>query len=45
MKAIWNEVVIAQSDNTLKVENNYYFPANSVNKEFFENSDTHTICP
>lgn len=45
MKAIWNEKVIAESNETLALENNYYFPENSVNKEFLENSDTHTTCP
>ena len=35
MKAIWNETVIAESDDTLVVENNHYFPAESIKKEFF----------
>ncbi len=45
MKAIWNGKIIAESNETIKVENNYYFPENSVNKEFLRNSETHTICP
>jgi uncharacterized protein (DUF427 family) len=45
MKAIWNETVIAQSDKTLTVENNHYFPENSVNKDFLKKSETHTTCP
>ncbi len=45
MKAIRNGKVIAESNETIKIENNYYFPENSVNKEFLTNSDTHTVCP
>jgi len=45
MKAIWNGKVIAESDDTLVVENNHYFPESAVKKEFLKNSGTHTICP
>jgi uncharacterized protein (DUF427 family) len=45
MKAIWNDEVIAQSDDTVVVEGNYYFPSDSVNKENLQPSSTHTICP
>ncbi|WDF55037.1 DUF427 domain-containing protein [Mucilaginibacter sp. KACC 22063] len=45
MKAIWNDQVIAESDNTIVVENNHYFPAESVNKSFLQDSSTHTTCP
>ena len=45
MKAIWNGKVIAESNETLALENNHYFPESSVNKECLESSDTHTICP
>lgn len=45
MKAVWNGKVIAESDNTIVVENNHYFPADSINKEFFKESDTHSVCP
>ena len=45
MKAIWNEVVIAESDDTIVVENNHYFPADSVKKEFLKPSDKNTVCP
>lgn len=45
MKAIWNNQIIAESDKTLMVENNHYFPADSVKMEFFTKSDTHTVCP
>jgi uncharacterized protein (DUF427 family) len=45
MKAIWNNRVIAESDDTVIVEGNHYFPADSVRQEFLKNSDTHTTCP
>lgn len=45
MKAIWNDQVIAESNDTLVVENNHYFPPESIKKEFFKSSDTHTRCP
>ena len=45
MKAIWNDQVIAESDETIVVEGNHYFPENSINKEFFKESDTHSVCP
>ncbi|RMH65478.1 MAG: DUF427 domain-containing protein [Calditrichaeota bacterium] len=45
MKAIWNNTVIAQSDATIVVEGNHYFPPDSVNKKWLVESDTRTICP
>jgi uncharacterized protein (DUF427 family) len=45
MKAIWNDRVIAESDVTIVVENNQYFPPDAVKKEFFTPSDTHSVCP
>ena len=45
MKAIWNGQVLAESDNTVVVENNHYFPPQSINKEFFKESELHTTCP
>ncbi|MBW4626895.1 MAG: DUF427 domain-containing protein [Brasilonema octagenarum HA4186-MV1] len=44
-KAIWNGTVLAESDNTVVVENNHYFPPDSVNKQYFKESNTHTTCP
>jgi uncharacterized protein (DUF427 family) len=44
MKAFWNNQLIAESDNTLVVENNHYFPADSVRKDFLTPSETHTTC-
>ncbi|MCH9661219.1 MAG: DUF427 domain-containing protein [Bacteroidetes bacterium] len=45
MKAIWNDQVIAESNDTVVVENNHYFPADSINKEFFKDSTTQSHCP
>lgn len=45
MKAKWNNEIIAESNDTVVVEGNHYFPAASVKKEFLKNSDTHTTCP
>ena len=45
MKAIWNDKVVAESDNTKVVENNHYFPHEAIKKEFFKPSDTTTRCP
>ena len=45
MKATWNGAVIAQSDDTVVVEGNHYFPADSVKAEYLRPSDTHSTCP
>ncbi len=45
MKAVWNNQVIAESNNTIVVENNHYFPKNSVKAEFLKPSATHSTCP
>ena len=44
-KAVWNGRVIAESDRTEVVEGNQYFPPDSIKKEFFKDSSTHTSCP
>jgi uncharacterized protein (DUF427 family) len=44
MKAVWNNTVIAQSDDIVMVENNAYFPRSSLKMEFVQPSDTHTTC-
>ena len=44
-KATWNGVTIAESDDTVIVENNHYFPLASVRPEILRPSDTHTACP
>ena len=45
MKAIWNGAVLAESDDTVVVEGNHYFPAESINRAYFVDSDHHTRCP
>ncbi len=45
MKAIWNDTTIADSNDTVVIEGNHYFPAETVNKEYLAPSDTHTNCP
>ena len=44
-KAIWNDEVIAESDDTVVVEGNYYFPRASLRDDMIVPSDTHTVCP
>ena len=45
MKAIYNDQVIAESDKTVVVEGNHYFPPDSVHQQFLTASQTHTTCP
>jgi uncharacterized protein (DUF427 family) len=45
MKAIWNGVTLAESDKTVVVEGNHYFPPDSINREYFKESDRHSTCP
>ena len=44
MKAIWNGSVIAESDDTVVVEGNHYFPAESLDRGVFRDSATTTVC-
>ena len=44
-KAVWNGKVLAESDDTIRIEGNHYFPPDSVNWEYFEDSDSQTFCP
>ena len=45
VKATWNGVVLAESDATIIVEGNHYFPPEAVKREYFGDSTTHTTCP
>ena len=45
MKASWENTVIAESDKTVVVEGNHYFPPDSIKRECFSSSETHTTCP
>lgn len=44
MKAIWKGTVLAESDDTVIVEGNHYFPSDSIKTEFLQPSETHTVC-
>jgi uncharacterized protein (DUF427 family) len=45
MKATWNGIVLAESDDTVVVEGNHYFPKSALAMEHFEESQTQTVCP
>ena len=45
VRAIWNGVVLAESSETRVVEGNHYFPPESINREYFQESAYHTVCP
>ena len=44
-RATWNGTLIAESDETIVVEGNHYFPRESIKVEYFTESDAHTRCP
>jgi uncharacterized protein (DUF427 family) len=41
---MWEDAVLAESDKTIEIEGNQYFPPDSIHKEYFQSSDYHTIC-
>ena len=45
MRATWNGAVIAESDDTVVVEGNHYFPRSSLREEYLRPSSTHSHCP
>jgi uncharacterized protein (DUF427 family) len=45
MKAIWKDKVIAESDDTVVVEGNHYFPIDAADRALLRESDSHTVCP
>ena len=45
MRAIWNDTVLAESDDTVVIEGNHYFSADSLRREYFRPSDHHSQCP
>jgi len=45
MKAIWNGAVVADSEETVVVEGNHYFPESSLQRSYFQESATQTVCP
>jgi uncharacterized protein (DUF427 family) len=44
-RAVWNGAVLAESDRTVQVEGNDYFPPESLNEEYFTDSSTTSTCP
>ncbi|MDC4217955.1 MAG: DUF427 domain-containing protein [Candidatus Nitrosopumilus limneticus] len=44
MKAMWNNVIIAESDHTEIVEGNHYFPFDSIKSEYFTKTELTTVC-
>ena len=44
-KAVWNDVIIAESDDTVIVEGNHYFPRTALREDVLRESETHTVCP
>ena len=45
MRAIWNDTILAESDDTVVVEGNHYFPADALRRAHFRESDHHSTCP
>ena len=45
LRAIWNGRVLAEAARTVRVEGNHYFPPDSLNREFFRDSTTRSLCP
>ncbi|MDQ2865512.1 MAG: DUF427 domain-containing protein [Candidatus Eremiobacteraeota bacterium] len=45
MKAIWNGTVLAESDKTIEIEGNQYFPPDALHRQYFKPSETHSACP
>lgn len=45
MKAIWNNTVVAESNDTVVIEGNHYFPPESIKDEYFEKTETQSVCP
>ena len=44
VQAVWNGAVLAESDDTIVVEGNHYFPPDSVSREYFHPSSSKTLC-
>lgn len=45
VRAVWNDTVLAESEKTIVVEGNHYFPRESIHPEYFHENPRHTICP
>ena len=45
MRATWNGATIVESDDTVQVEGNHYFPLGAVSRDYLQESQTHSVCP
>lgn len=45
MKATWHGTTLAESDETVVVEGNHYFPVEAIDRQYFSESTKHTTCP
>ena len=45
VRAVWNDAVLADSDDTIELERSHYFPLKTLEKRFFRRSDYETVCP
>lgn len=45
IRAVWNGAVLAEAPETVRLEGNHYFPADSLNREYFSDSATTSVCP
>lgn len=45
VKAVWNGATLAESNDTVVVEGNHYFPPDSIHREYFLESSHHSVCP
>lgn len=43
-RAVWNGAILAESDDTIVVEGNHYFPRDSINQQYFRESESQTVC-
>ena len=43
-RALWKDALLAESADTIVVEGNHYFPPQTLHREFFRESATHTVC-
>ncbi len=45
MKVVKKNIILAESNQTIVIEGNHYFPPESINRDYLQKSDTHTKCP
>lgn len=45
MKAIWEDTILAESEQTISIEGNHYFPPDAIKREHLAPSEKHTTCP